>query len=65
MATKTIVNPRMNMSELKMMILFTSEGLFSAVSCSKDIPLIKETYEGIRGSTQGETNESNPAINAK
>jgi hypothetical protein len=41
-ATKTTVNPRMNMRELKIMSFFTSEGLFSAVSCSKDIPLIKE-----------------------
>jgi hypothetical protein len=42
-ATKTTVNPRMNMRELKMMTFFTSDELFSAVSCSKDIPLIKDT----------------------
>jgi hypothetical protein len=48
-----------------MVISLTLFELCVEVRSSKDIPEIKETYEGTRGSTQGERNEMPPAIKAR
>lgn len=57
-------NPRMKATEFVMVrnrILFRSVLL---VRSSNDIPVMKEMYDGTRGRTHGERNESTPARKA-
>ena len=54
----------MNKSELTIMTPRTRARSVSLVSSSRLRPVMYVTYEGTNGSTQGETNESNPAANA-
>src|SRR5262249_14481558 len=39
-------------------------GESSALRSATDMPVMNERYDGKRGSTQGERNENNPALNA-
>ncbi len=64
MRTKTAVKPKMNIVALSS-ITFLSCLEFSLVRSSKEIPVIKDTYDGTKGSTHGEINESMPPKNAR
>ncbi len=43
---------------------FLRVSFLSSVSSSRERPVIKEKYAGIKGKTQGEKKDSNPAIRA-
>src|SRR5215216_3089304 len=63
-ATNTRENPAMNKRAFTTMALLKRDRACASVSCSIDRPVMYEIYEGTRGRTQGETNDSNPAENA-
>jgi len=52
-----------NAEEL-MNVSFLTRALSPCLKSSNDMPVINETYDGIRGSTHGERNESTPPKNA-
>ncbi len=55
----TVENPVINNSEL-IIVSFLISALFPVLKSSKEIPVIKDTYDGTIGRTQGERKESNP-----
>ena len=64
-AIKTVENPAMKAAAfviVRCLILFRSE---PTVRSLKEIPVIKETYEGRRGRTQGERKDNIPARKAR
>src|SRR5262245_13086363 len=60
-ATKTTVNPRINISECKSTVLSSLRSF--DWSSSMLAPEIREMYPGTKGSTQGDRNETIPAMN--
>ena len=63
-AMNTTEKPAMNNSALTTIARLNCERALASVSCSIDKPVMYEIYEGTRGRTQGETNDSSPAENA-
>src|SRR3989338_4511719 len=61
---KTAEKPKTKKRALKKILAFRAEGLVSCCISSADTPETKERYPGIRGSTQGERNETTPAKKA-
>src|SRR3954470_6273554 len=61
---KTIENPKMKASEWMIVRRRTRGAALSAVSSSNETPVMKVTYEGTSGSTQGEMKETTPARKA-
>lgn len=57
-------NPRMNIKELIITFVRIFFRLSPAESSSKEIPVIKAKYDGIRGRIQGERKEMIPADKA-
>ena len=64
MATNTIEKPAMNASECAITRQRSVPRVADPWSCSTDIPVMKDRYEGNSGSTHGERNEKIPAENA-
>src|SRR5574341_2253413 len=60
----TVENPATNSSDIVSVVHFTRYRSTPRVNSSKDSPVTNDTYAGTNGSTQGETNERNPAENA-
>src|SRR5574341_502261 len=61
---KTVENPATNRSDMVNVVHFTRYRSTPRVNSSNDSPVTNDTYAGTNGSTQGETNERNPAENA-
>src|SRR5215510_7284919 len=57
-------NPMMNMIEFSKTVRKREESFSRAFSCSSDAPEMIEIYPGTRGRTQGDRNETRPAMNA-
>src|SRR5262249_45628431 len=59
-----IENPMMNIIEFSKTVRKRDESFSRAFSCSSDAPEMIEIYPGTRGRTQGDRNETRPAMNA-
>jgi hypothetical protein len=62
---KITEKPSTNRTEFAIVISLTLFELCAEARSSNDIPEIKDTYDGTRGSTQGERNEMTPAKKAR
>ena len=63
-AMNTAEKPAMNKRAFTTIAVLNRDLAVASVSCSIDNPVMYEMYEGTKGSTHGDTNESSPAENA-
>jgi len=59
----TVEKPMINAEEFKI-VSFLINALFPVLKSSKEIPVMKDTYDGMRGRIHGERKDRNPAIKA-
>jgi hypothetical protein len=60
---KTVENPVINAREF-IIVSFLISALLPVLKSSKEIPVIKDTYDGISGRTQGDRKDNKPPTKA-